>query len=171
MPESGAATPSTADIIALVAVAVSIVSWIHAAFIEYRIKKRDDRRAAFDVAVMSPFCAKLDLLEPILLQINVICSERDDADRATQLSELQRREHSSWYMVMASFIEAQDANTFAVAHVETNDYWDRMADYINDLSTETDAKRLISLRREANNRGQKYLTRQRSEIYRRRSLI
>lgn len=157
--------------IASAAVVVSVFSFGHAALIDYRIKKRDDRRAAFDAAVAYPFLAKLDLLEPILLEINVICSESDVALRASKLSELQRKEHASWYMVIAGFIEAQDFNSFASAHQATNEYWDKMSEHINDISEEADAASLVRLRKTANSLGQKYITKQRSEIHQRRALI
>lgn len=163
-------TVSTADAIASVAIVVSLLTWLYTVFIEHRIKRRDDRRALFDASVGLPFFAKLDLLEPILLQLNVICSERDVIVRAKTLSDLQRKDHTAWYMTVTSFLDAQDYNYFGAAHNETNDYWDKMSDIINDLSSEADASKVIHLLKEVNSLGQRYLTRQRTGIHHQRSL-
>jgi len=167
MPENSLALT---DMIAGIALAVSVLSWGYSLFIESRIKKRDDRRAAFDATLGNPFAAKLDLLEPILLQLDVICNSAANAtDRADKLSDLQKQDHGSWFMTTSGFISAQDPNTFDIAESELHSYWDQMSDIINDLNIEPDSARVQRLRKAANTLGHRFLTKERSEIQRLRA--
>lgn len=170
--EPTTSTIAMSDFIAIAALATSAFSIWWSSHIENRIAKRDDARAKFDAALGNPFSAKLDLLEPILMKIDVICaSASSPGERQEQLSTLQTQDHGTWFFGCVGFLDAHDPNDVDVAQSELHTYWDQMAEYVDAISDAEDPARVKDLRSKMMKWGNRFLTRERNEIHRLRQRI
>lgn len=172
MTEPALPVIATTDLIAIGALVVSVFSIWWSSRIEKRIARRDDERAKFDASFGNPFSAKLDLLEPILLKIDVICASASSmTERQQQLSDLQTQDHGTWFLGCVGLLDAHDPNDVDVAVSELHTYWDQMSVYIDDISSVSEPARVRDVRSKMVKWGNRFLTRERNEIHRLRQKI
>jgi len=157
--------------ISALALVFSIASGGYAHFIESHIRTQSDNRSQFDSTITSPLEAKLVALEPILLQISSVAMNEDADTRSKNLSVLQRGDHSAWFFSVEGFIISQQQNSISAIYDKTNNYWDRMSEHINKLSSDLPEEQITKERKLIAQCGEKYLSAVRIEVQKLRLAI
>lgn len=160
-----------ADVLALVAIVVSVLSALYTSTIEGRVRKQSDARSAFDATIHAPIEAQLQILTGILQSLSDAGMINILADRSAALSDLQRGKHQTWYFSMVTCLESIERSKGDQIEEWLNSYWDTMADAINELNIVVDPKSHLLAVRKVVSIGQGFLASARNGLQAARSKL
>jgi hypothetical protein len=163
---------SSADAIAIVAVAVSAYTWFRSRTIEERIRLDSDERSKFDLVFGNPVTAKLDPLENIHKAFGTLIRNGSSMSGiAANISSLQKNEHSEWYFSLTSFLHNHEGSISELLNSALNEYWDQSSFLVNELSNASSKERAITVFRQLQSLGEGYLARSRKILVEKRTSI
>ncbi len=153
---------SSTDIIAIVAVVVSIFTWFRSRAIEDRIRADSDERAKFDIVLGNPLTSRLEPLENILAAFGrAVLEGRSTTATGVAISQIQKYEHADWYFGVMSVFDAHDEMPCGILRTELDSYWDQASFLIDEIINATTSERAATLVRQLRLLGEGYLGRSR----------
>jgi hypothetical protein len=138
-----------ANVLAGLALVVSIGSAFRGERVEQRIQNRADKRDSFDKLLLSPLEGHLALLSQIVRRIS--CAARDNTDlqeRGDAISQLQRSELDQWYFEMDSLCRHENDEFLIDIEADMSLLLDNVLNCINELDTATDKNDVDRLARQ-----------------------
>lgn len=123
---------SLADAIALCALAVSVWSARHATGIEKRLRKEDEKKAAFDNWIQNPVDAKLSSLDQCVYKIIVVFGEHPkQKDRIEAVRKIQSTEFNTWFFGFEALCDQRGDQVLGLIKADLIDFLDEFLDQLN----------------------------------------
>ena len=162
----------SSEVIALIAVGVSIFTWYRSRGIEERIRADADERSKLDVVFGSPFTARVEQLEgPV--QDFARCIQTDTAMPSiiAGISQVQKIRHADWYFGVLSLLDSYQGAPSDDLRTALDSYWDRSSHLVDEMSNAISPDRAREVHRKLQSLADQYLADSRRRLVEHRSSI
>lgn len=163
---------SASNIIALLALGTSVVTWRKSRAIEERIRADSDERSKFDFIFANPLAARLESLENVISEFER-CARQDKSVPEIQdaVNRLQKNEHTDWFIGVDSILESHQAHLSEILFGRLNSYWDKASDEINQIGKATSCDQAKEVLRQLRSLSDKFLSEARTVLFEHRAGI
>lgn len=147
-----------AEIVALIAIIVSVVTWFQSRAVEERIRADGKECSKFDTVFGTPLTARLGFLEGIITDFGrCIRTATNIVGVPPAISKIQKEEHAEWFFAMDSLLESYHDAPSGNLRTILDDYWENSSFLINEIDNALDLEQAAQVHRRLRLRGDQYL--------------
>ncbi len=164
---------SASDIIALLALGASVITWRKSQATEERIRADSDERSKFDYIFANPLTARLESLENEISELFERCARGNKSVPEIQeaVNKVQKYEHTDWFFGVDSILKNHQACPSNVLSSKLYSYWDKASDHINQIGEATSCDQAQEALRRLRSLSDKFLSEARTVLFEHRAGI
>jgi type I site-specific restriction-modification system R (restriction) subunit len=156
---------SLADVISGGALLVSIWSAVHATGIEKRLRRQDEKKAAFDQWIQNPVDAKLSSLDQCVYKFTAACGEHaKQNDRIEAIRKIQATEFDIWFFGFEALCDQQSDEVLGLVKEDLSDFLDEFLEQLNAAQAADDDADMASITRSMIHSEQGFVSRTKANL-------